>query len=141
MAQAISQSPKFHNEKVYTHMQRNTTDEILHCTVFLSYLMCFSHSVTLSVLTASNSDTQSSLILRNPVVTFCTTRFTIQKLHVLPAQGICRTVESEADSEGILGGVRVEVGKNVKMYRLQLRIQFKILTRYSKFKALVSTMP
>jgi hypothetical protein len=27
------------------------------------------------------------------------------------------------------------------MYRLQLRIQFKILTRYSKFKALVSTMP
>jgi hypothetical protein len=47
--------------------------------------------------------------------------------------GRSRAVESE--SEGILGGVGV--GKN---YRLRLRPQSKILTRYSKPRALIATV-
>jgi hypothetical protein len=58
-----------------------------------------------------------------------------------------KSMAAESESEGILGTVGVgrnfyveSESKSVKTYRLRLRTQSKILTRYSKPRALVAAV-
>ena len=49
MAEAISHAPKFDNDEVYKptyHIQINTTENLLCCTVLPLYLRYFGHSIT-----------------------------------------------------------------------------------------------
>jgi hypothetical protein len=59
--------------------------------------------------------------------------------------GVGNDFSVESESEGILGGVGVGKdfsveSESVKIYRLQLRPQSKILTRYSNSRGLIATV-
>ena len=66
----------------------NETQQIIFCAALHSLHIWGTLVIVmlLSVLTASKSDTQFSLILWKPVVNIYTTRFNIQQFYVLPTQ-------------------------------------------------------